>query len=188
MNESQLINSCLKKDKRAWDMFVQKYSRLIYWAIKKRFSGSNFSFNQDDVDCIFQETFLLILQGGKLFQLKDIKTISGWLAMIAANKTVDFMRKKIKEDKKLVVNMIEIKDEKSEQELYDRDILNLVSNFINVLPAKQKVVIFLNIVEGRTHREISKIINIPMNTVSTIIVRAKQKIKKEFNKIDLKDL
>ena len=147
MNESQLISSCLKKDKRAWNIFVQKYSRLIYWAIKKRFSGSNFNFNQDDVDYIFQEIFLVILQGDKLFQVKDIKAISGWLAVVASNKTVDFMRQKIKEDRKLVVNMTEIKDEKSEQELYDRDLMNVVSSFINTLPAKQKAVISLNIVK-----------------------------------------
>ena len=188
MKVNKIIEGCLKKDKKSWDIFVQKYSRLIYWAIRKRLSGSGFSFNQDDIDCIFQEVFVSILNGGKLFQLKDIKTIASWLAVVASNKTIDFMRRKIKEDKRLVVEMPVLKDDKSEQELYKRDLLNVLGSIIDTLPIKEKIVISLNLIEGRTHKEIAEITAIPVNTVSTIIVRAKEKVKKELGKMGLKDL
>ena len=188
MKAHKIIEGCLKKDKKSWDIFVQKYSRLIYWAIRKRFGGSGFSFNQDDIDCIFQEVFLLILQGGKLLQLKDIKTVASWLAVIAANKTVDFMRCKIKEDKKLVIEMPALKDDKFEEELYKRDLLNVLGNIIDTLPAKEKIVISLNLIEGRTHKEIAEITAMPVNTVSTIIARTKEKVKKGLERVGLKDL
>jgi len=188
MKVYKIIEGCLKKDKKAWDIFVQKYSRLIYWAIRKRLAGSGFSFNQDDIDCIFQEVFLLILQGDKLLQLKDIKTTASWLAVIASNKTVDFIRRKIKEDKRLVVEMPVLKDDKSEQELYKRDLLNVLGNVIDTLPVKEKIVISLNLIEGRAHKEIAEIIAMPVNTVSTIIARTKKKVKKDLEKRGLKDL
>ena len=188
MEVYKIIEGCLKKDKKVWDIFVQKYSRLIYWAIRKRLSGSGFSFNQDDIDCIFQEVFVSILNGGKLFQLKDIKTIASWLAVVASNKTIDFMRRKIKEDKRLVVEMPVLKDDKSEQELYKRDLLNVLGSIIDTLPIKEKIVISLNLIEGRTHKEIAEIIAVPVNTVSTVIARAKEKVKKELEKRGLKDL
>ena len=188
MEEGQIIKGCLKNDKKSWDIFVQKYSKLIYWAIRKRLSGSGFSFNQDDIDYIFQEVFLLILQGDKLRQLKDIKTVASWLAVIASNKTVDFMRRKIKEDNKLVIEMPVLKDDKFEEELYKRDLLNVLGNIIDTLPAKEKIVISLNLIESRTHKEIAKITAMPVNTVSTIIARTKEKVKKGLEKMGLKDL
>jgi len=188
MKVNEIIEGCLKKDKKSWDIFVQKYSRLIYWAIRKRLTVSNFKFSQEGIDCIFQEVFVSILNGGKLFQLKEIKTIASWLAVIASNKTVDFMRRKIKEDKRLVIEMPVLKDDKSEQELRKSDLLNVLGSIIDALPVKEKIVISFNLIEGRTHKEIAEITAMPVNTVSTIIVRTKEKVKKELEKRGLKDL
>lgn len=188
MNEIELIRRCLQKEKKAWDVFVRKYSKLIYWAIRKRLNASGFKFSQDDIDGIFQDVFLSILEGDKLGQLKDPKIIPGWLAIIASNKTVDFMRCKIKEDKKLVIEMPVLKDDKFEEELYKRDLLNVLGNIIDTLPAKEKIVISLNLIEGRTHKEIAEITAMPVNTVSTIIARTKEKVKKGLERVGLKDL
>jgi len=188
MNELELIKRCLQKEKKAWDVFVQKYSKLIYWAIRKRLNASGFKFNQDNIDGIFQEVFLSILEGDKLHQLKDPKIIPGWLAMIASNKTVDFMRRVIREDKRLVVDMPVLKDDNFRQELQQRDLFDLIGNSINSLSAKAKIAISFNLLQGRTHKEIANIMNIPANTVSTIIVRAKEKLKQDLERKGIKDL
>ena len=188
MKVYKIIEGCLNKDKKSWDIFVEKYSKLIYWAIRKRLSASSFKFSQDDIDYIFQEVFLLILQGDKLGQLKDIKTIASWLVVVASNKTVDFIRRKIKENEKLVVDIPVLKDDKFEEELHKRDLLNVLGNIIDTLPNKEKIVISFNIIEGRTHKEIAEITAMPVNTVSTIIARTKEKVKKGLEKIGLKDL
>lgn len=188
MKVHKIIEGCLNKDKKSWDIFVQRYSKLIYWAIRKRLAVSSFESSQDDIDCIFQEVFVSILNGGKLFQLKDIKTIATWLAVIASNKTVDFMRCKIKEGKRFVIEMPVLKDDKFEEELYKRDLLNVLGNIIDTLPIKEKIVISLNLIEDRTHKEIAEITTMPVNTVSTIIARTKEKVKKGLEKMGLKDL
>jgi len=188
MNELELIKRCLQKEKKAWDIFVQKYSRLIYWAIRKRLSISSFKFSQDGIDSIFQEVFLSILEGDKLRQLRDAKMIPGWLAMIASNKTVDFMRRTIREDRRLVVDMPVLKDDNFKQELQQRDLIDLIGSSINGLSDKAKIVISFNLLQGRTHKEIANIMNIPANSVSTIIARAKEKIKQDLERKGIKDL
>ncbi len=188
MNEIKLINRCLKKDKKAWDLFVQKYSKLIYWAIRKRSAASSFELSQDDINCIFQEVFLSILEGNKLLQLKDAKAIAGWLAIIAFNKTVDFMRRRIRDNKRLIPDMPMLSSSNFKQELFHRDLLNVISNIVDTLPSKEKIVISLNLLKGRTHKEIAGIINIPVNTVSTTIARTKEKLKKELVKQGIKNL
>jgi len=188
MSESELIKRCLKKEKKAWDIFVQKYSRLIYWAIRKRLSASGFKFGQDDTSGIFQEVFLSLLKGGKLRQLKDNKTIPGWLAIIASNKAIDFMRHRIREDRRLVPDMPLLKDHKFKQELHQRDLIDVIGSIINTLPAKAKVIITFNLLDGRTHKEIADIMNIPANTVSTVIARTKEKLKQGLEKKGIRDL
>ncbi len=188
MNEIELIRRCLQKEKKAWDVFVRKYSKLIYWAIRKRLNASGFKFSQDDIDGIFQEVFLSILEGDKLGQLKDPKIIPGWLAIIASNKTVDFMRRTIREDRRLVVDMPVLKDDNFKQELHQRDLIDLIGSSINSLSAKAKIVISFNLLQGRTHKEIASIMNMPVNTVSTLIARAKEKLKQDLERKGIKDL
>lgn len=188
MNEINLIDRCLKKDKKAWDLFVQKYSKLIYWAIRKRSAASSFELGQDDIDCIFQEVFLSILENNKLLQLKDVKAIAGWLAIIAANKTIDFMRRRIRDRERLIPDMPVLSSGNFEQELFHNDLLSVISDIIDTLSPKKKIIISLNLLKGRTHKEIAGIMNIPVNTVSTTIARTKEKLKKELTKQGISSL
>ena len=188
MDELELIDCCLKKEKKSWDIFVQKYSKLIYWAIRKRLGVSGFKFSQDDIDSIFQEVFLSILEEDKLQQLKDAKAISGWIAIIASNKTVDFMRRIIREDRRFISDVSILKDDSFKQELHRRDLFDIVGNIINNLSAKARVIVSFNLFEDKTHKEIASIMKLPINTVSTVIARAKEKLKQNLERKEMRDL
>lgn len=187
MNEFELIKRCLNKEKESWNIFVQKYSRLIYWAIRRQLSLSGFTFDEGDIANIFQEVFLSIIEGSKLAQVKEKKLLSGWLAMVASNKTVDFMRRKIRNGSLLVPDAAILKNDGAEQELFDSDLTQIIKNIIDTLPAKERIIISLNLLEERTHQEIAGVLGIPINTVSTIIARTKEKIKKELEKKGITD-
>jgi len=187
MNELDLINRCLKKEKKAWDVFVQKYSRVIYWAIRKRLSISGFKFVQDDANNIFQEVFLTILEGDKLRQVKDTKTIPGWLAMIASNKAIDFMRRAIRQENRLVSEEPVLKDDNFKQELQRRDLLEAINSSINALSARARLIISFNLLQGRTHQEIAAMMSMPAKTVSTVIARTKEKLKQDLERKGIKD-
>ncbi len=183
MNSSRLIQRCIQKDKKAWRVFLKKYSRLIYWAIKKRLAAINSDSQQCDIEDIFQEVFLTLLKQDKLSQLKDEKTLPGWLAMIASNKTTDYMRRKFRNRENLIVEFPNFADYSFEQNLLKRNTFSLIDKIIESLSTKEKLVISLNILEEKTHKEISEITKIPLNTVSTVISRTKEKIKNELKKM-----
>lgn len=185
MDEAELIVRCINKDKKAWDIFVERYAKLIYWAIKKRFSASSFSFNEYDVQNVFQEVFLTLLENDKLAQIKDTKLISGWLVMVASNKAIDFMREKISDSQYLVADPV-FADSECSQHLLNREITGIVKELIEGLRDKEKIIISLNLFDGKTHQEIADMLGIPANTVSTTISRAKEKLKKELEKKGIK--
>ena len=181
MNEQEIIKRCLAKDKKAWSLFIDKYSRLVYWAIHRQLSIAKLEHSQADIDDIFQEVFLTILKGDKLFQLKNPRKLSGWLAMIAPSRAVDFMRQKISRGQSLNLDDLVFKDGDFKQDIFDRDISALLREIIGGLANKERIVISLNLLEDKTHKEIAQILGIPVNTVSTVVVRAKEKLRKELN-------
>ena len=187
MKEVELLKRCLDNDKKAWGLFVEKYSNLVYWAIRKRLSCSAFQYNQSDIDDFFQEVFVAILEGQKLAQIRDVKFIPGWLAMFASNKTVDFMRQKARLNESLGLNEAIFKDSGEDDDLLSRDMVSLVKEVINSLSDKERIIISLNLLEGKKHQEICKMLNIPINTVSTIISRTKQKLAKSLEKMGIGD-
>jgi len=182
MSESEIVKRCLKKDKKAWSVFIRRYSRLVHWAIRKRLTTGGFRWNKADIEDIFQEVFLMILQGNKLLQLKNVKFIPGWLSMVASNKTIDFMRQKARWEQNLAFDRPAFKDCAFEQELFSREVLAVTKEIIDTLSNKEKIIISLNLFEGRTHKEIASIAGISVNTVSTIVARTKEKLKKELEK------
>jgi RNA polymerase sigma-70 factor (ECF subfamily) len=187
MKESDIIKRCIKQDKKAWNLFIEKYSRLIYWAIRKRLTISGFHHNEADIEDIFQEVLLSILKGNRLLQLKNPKYLASWLAITASNKTVDYMRQKISSQQDLIVEMPEFSDHALTHDLLERDAINVIKEVVNALSDKERIAISLNILENRTHKEIAQITKIPINTVSTMIARAKEKVKKGLKRKDLKN-
>ena len=177
MNETELIKLCLKRDEKAWGVFIERYSKLVYWAVRKRLLISGFQCDDSDVEDIFQEVFLKVLKGEKLSQIKDAKFIPGWLSMVASNKTVDFMRQKVRREQKLVVDSEVFKDYSFEQDLLNQDLLAVIKEIINTLSDKERIIISLNLLEERTHSEIAYILKIPVNTVSTVVARTKEKLR-----------
>lgn len=186
MNDAELILRCIRKEKEAWDIFVQRYSRLIYWAIRKRLTVSSFVLREEDIKSIFQDVFIVILEGNKLEQLKDVKFLPGWLAMVASNKTVDFMRERMRSESHFTPKAAVVKEDTFEEDLCANDIADILRKIIETLQSKEKLIISLNLFEERTHEEISRMSGMPINTVSTVIARTKEKIKKELVKRGIK--
>jgi len=180
MNEAELIKLCLEKDERAWSIFIERYSRLVYWAIRKRLLINGFQCDEGDIEDIFQEVFLTIFKDRKLSQLKDTKFISGWLAMVASNKTVDFIRKNTRREENLVIENENFADYSFEQDLFGQDTLKVIKEIIDTLSDKERIIISLNLLEEKTHGEIANILNTPMNTVSTVIARTKDKLQQRL--------
>lgn len=183
MNEIKLIKLCQEKDKKAWKIFLKKYGKIIYWAIRKRLEKITSDYQQNDIEDIFQEVFLTLFEGNKLNQLNNIKFLPGWLAMVSSNKTIDYMRKKISNKEDLTIDFTTFKDDSFKESLLNRDDFALVNTVIENLSDKERIIISLNILEEKTHQEIAKITSLSINTISTIIARTKQKIKNNLKKM-----
>lgn len=98
MTDQEFVCRCVRKDRQAWDEFVNKYSRLIYKYISAvlEIKGQNLSFS-DNLNDIFQEIFLLLTKDNfkklKSFKGKNGCTLATWLRVVTINFTIDYLRK-----------------------------------------------------------------------------------------------
>ncbi|MDD5072875.1 MAG: sigma-70 family RNA polymerase sigma factor [Candidatus Omnitrophica bacterium] len=196
----QLIEGCIKKDKRSWDMFVERYSKVVYWAIRDRLKRLGYNFEDEDINDIHQDVFIALWAGDKLAQLKEKDKVAGWLAMVAGNAAVDHFRRMKRQSPPNSISIYEeiykngdggtrtleevlpSKAPGPDREAQLSEAREALESVIEALKPKEKIAVKLDILHGMKHSEIADALNIPVNTVSTTIARAKKYLKEKLEK------
>ena len=195
LNDGQLINHCLDKNHQAWTEFVERFSKVIYWAIKDKLKRWGYTFKEQDVEDIYQEIFTKLWQGSRLKEVRNSKKISGWLVMVAGNGAIDYFRRKNKEapNRYNHIEQMEIaldedltlSNNNPLQVLYTREIKEILESALESLTSRERITITLSHLYRKKHREIAELLNIPLNTVSTIISRTKERLRDKLKERDI---
>lgn len=194
----ELIQGCIKKDKRSWDIFVERYSKVIYWAIRDRLKRFGYNFEDEDINDIHQDVFIALWSGSKLAQLKDSNKVAGWLAMTAGNAAIDYFRRMKRQsppnsisiyeeiykngdgEAKTLEEVLPSKVAGPDREAQLNDARVVLKSAIESLKPKERIAIELNLLHGMKHGEIADALKLPVNTVSTTIARAKKYLKEKL--------
>lgn len=134
---------------------------------------------------IVQDSFITAIQ--KNHQLKDEKAIFGWLKKIVVNNALQFIRKTSKDnfittepseipDNTLTEMTTSAIDEKIHILEYDFTREELLKS-IDSLPSHHKSVFNLYYIENYSHAEISRLLEIPVNTSKSHLMRAKKSVQ-----------
>lgn len=194
----ELIKGCINKDKRAWDIFVERYSKVVYWAIRDRLKRFGYNFEDEDVNDIHQDVFIVLWAGNKLAQLKDGDKVAGWLAMVAGNAAIDYFRRMKRQspqnsisiyeeiyknddgEAKTLEEVLTSKGAGPDREAQLNDAREVLESAIESLKPKERMAAKLNLLHGMKHNEIADTLKLPVNTVSTTIARAKEELKQRL--------
>ena len=98
-DERKLVRRCVQQDKKAWDIFVDKYNRVISHSIVQTLNKYASPLENKIVDELFNTVFLSLLENNckKLSQFQWKCKISSWLHLIAVHITIDYLRKQSKD-------------------------------------------------------------------------------------------
>jgi RNA polymerase sigma-70 factor, ECF subfamily len=168
LSEKSLIALVLlNNDHRAFEKIVLKYQSDVRGLFIKLTNG-----NKALADDLAQDTFIRAYKYLRTY--KATASFSTWLYRISFNVFVDHTKSLKKTDD------IEGYDCISDD---DKDVGSEIDmqSALKVLNGNEKVAIVLHYDKGYSHNEIAKIMNIPLGTVKTNILRAKEKLKKYYN-------
>ena len=179
LNFEDIIVGCLHNENKSKEMVYKSfYGYLI--AIVLRYVN-----DRNDAEELVNDVFIKVFKAIPQFKFPENKeehekAFKGWISKIASRTAIDFLRTK--------KSLMSIDDIVEEQEpltelniisaLNVKDILKL----LDALPDTQKMIFNLFEVEGFSHDEISKLLNIPESSSRVYLTRAKNKLRTLYGK------
>ena len=178
--DARLVQRARKGDSRAYNSFVQKYQRALYYHILKMVHDKNV------VDDLVQETFIKAFDNIDSYNTNY--AFSTWLYRIASNHTIDYLRKK-KLNTLSIDEPVQTKEGEMDMELSDEEAETdepamrkerhqILREAIQNLPEKYQKVIQMRHMEERSYDEISEELGLPLGTVKAHIFRARELLYK----------
>ncbi len=178
-SDKELVGRCLNGDADAWSDFVDRFSGLVYWAIKRKFNRYYSAYLTSDVEDIYQRFFAGVWEKKRLASISGRDNIAPWIIVLASNLTIDFMRRKKREEDFFQNNLTEeIPAADDNAVIFVQEKRDMLDEAMAALKERERACLELSYIGGKTHKEIAGIFNVPANSVSTMIARAKSKIKR----------
>lgn len=191
MEDSQLILRFIDGDVQAFNLLVTRWQNRLY----------NFVFKvlgrREDAKDVTQKTFIKVYKN--LRKLKNIEKFTPWIYQIAMNLCRDEMRK-MKRSPTVSLNEkirtssgenMELQDFLSDgssdiaDELYQGEVAEIIRKGLNMIPEEQRLVIIMKEYQGLKFREISEILQEPLNTVKSRMYYGLNALRKALAKLEI---
>ena len=187
-NEKRLIHDCLSQDKKAWDTFVNSYSKVISHGIFHTLKKYSAEIEDHIVEDLFHTTFLSLLENNykKLRQFRWNCKLSSWLHLIAARTTIDYLRKQKhtrsldqeNDDNVKMADQIPNGNPLADESIEVIEEKKSLETLIKALKPREQFFIQLYIVQELSVPEIAKLMRITPNNVYQMKNRVIGKMKK----------
>lgn len=168
MSIDKIIKGCKAKDRKCQQALYQ-ITAIDLMRVAQRYMK-----NKDEAKDIFQEAYLKIFQ--KIDQFDPQKgSIGAWAGRIVSNLAIEKLRgKKVFSN---IENLPVALHPVSKEDILGRISADELLAVIHDLPESYRIVFLLYIVEGYSHKEISKKLKITESTSRSQLVRARSKLK-----------
>jgi len=185
-DEQKLVERIRAGDIASFRELVEQYKKKIYYLAYDMVG------NHQDAEDISQEVFIKVFRFIKTFR-QDAK-LSSWLYQVTVNSCIDMQRKKIAKPQVLMessdIENIQHATSQADGKLSEPERKaagNLLQSHIRKLlqkisPRERSVFVMRYYNEFKLN-EIAEILNVSTNTIKSLLLRAKKKLKKELSPV-----
>jgi RNA polymerase sigma factor (sigma-70 family) len=160
-----IINGCLKGSRRDQELLYRRHAAKLY-AVCLQYSG-----NDEEARDILQEGFIKIFEN--LIHYKHEGSFEGWIRRIMVNTALERYRSKHTLRRVDDIDQIPEIDAEPDNEDYAGLEATDLLGIIRELPPKYRMVFNLFAIEGYSHKEIGKMVNISEGTSKSNLSRAR---------------
>jgi RNA polymerase sigma-70 factor (ECF subfamily) len=174
--DRELLKRCLSRQPGAWNDFVDRFLGLIYHVIQHTAHLRSMPLGAEDIEDLASEILLQLVANdyAALKQFRGQSSLSTYLTVIARRICVkELARKAAAREVQPPAEPENDHDEKAS----GLERLEEVERLLSRLPGREREVVRLHYIEGRTYEEISMELNIPVNTIGPILSRARKKLR-----------
>lgn len=166
-----LIKDVIKNDKTAQQRFYQLYAPKMY-GICLRFAGNKF-----EAEDLLQEGFIKVFRYLKFYRKEG--SLEGWIRRTIVNTAINILKRDAKHKRHVDIDNAEMVQNNREDPSRIL-ILEHLLNLVNLLPTGYRMVFNLYVIEGYSHKEISKMLGISENTSKSQLSRARSILQKKI--------
>lgn len=171
MDLKAAINGIKEKDETAFEFIYNSTSSSVYGIIKAIIKDHN------KTEDVMQDTYVKMIKSINSYNNKY--NFKSWLLTIARNTALDYYRKIIKE---------EIIDVNENEHLFPQqksvaESKSLANYYLSLLDDDEREIVVLFAMENFKHKDIAKIVNKPIGTVTWIYNKAIKKLKKASKEV-----
>jgi RNA polymerase sigma-70 factor (ECF subfamily) len=178
--DRDLLNRCLAKKPGAWNDFVDRFLGLVYHVIQHTAHLRSVVLKPEDTEDLASEILTQIIANdyAVLKQFRGESSLSVYLTVVARRICVHELARRATAKE---VQPPPDTPEPAEDEPISTGLERLeeVERLLSKLPGREREVVRLYYIEGRSYEEISMELNIPVNSIGPILTRARKKLRSE---------
>ena len=169
MSLKKLIQQCADNNRKAQEEIYRLFADKLF-ALSLKYSR-----NKQEAEDNLQEGFITIFN--KVSQFKHKGSFEGWMKRIVINTALQKYREK---NVLNLVNEENIRDEVIVEVEEDKISLDYLLNLIQDLPNQYRLVFNLYVLDGYSHKEVAKILQISEGTSKSNLSRARRILKRKI--------
>ena len=171
-----LVQRCLKREAGAWNDFVDRFLGLFYHTIHYTAHLRSVLLEPEDVEDLAAEILLQLVANdyAALRQFRGNSSLATYLTVIARRICAHELSRR-KASREAAADRA-AREERPRAEI-GLENLEEVERLLRKLPTREREVVRLFYLEGRTYEEISAELDIPVNTIGPVLSRAKKKLR-----------
>ncbi len=181
--DKKLLQRCLNREPGAWNDFVDRYLSLIYHVIHHTSHLRSVTLRPEDVEDVAAEILLEIVAKDYhvLRQFRGNSNLATYLTVIARRTCIHELVKRAGGAEAAGDGQRRAAAEADEPPKVEGGLESLeeVQRLLKKLPSKEREVVRLFYLEGRSYEEISTELHIPVNSIGPVLSRARQKLRQK---------
>lgn len=177
-----LLRRCLSRDAGSWNDFVDRFLSLIYHVIGYTAHLRSVRVGPEDTEDIAAEVLLKIVANDfrVLREFRGEASLATYLTVVTRRICIEQLVRRQKAREALRVG--EARDilgdpDDAPAALKGMESLEEVEKLLRRLPAKEREIVRLYYLEGRTYEEISTETDVPVNTIGSLLSRVRKKLR-----------
>ncbi len=188
----QLIQDLTDGKKESWDLFVERFSKLVYFSINKVIRSYTCSLQEEDIEDIYNGIFLSFIEKDyrKLRQFEGRSSLASWIRLISIRSTIDFLRVQKTEisidddtdETRPVIDTLHDRNPTAHEYIELSQTDKIVKESIEELPPSDRLFMELYYEKELPPEEIAEIMNVTVSTVYSKKNRVREKLKNILQK------
>lgn len=179
--DRKLLKRCLNREPGSWNDFVDRFLSLIYHVIGYTAHLRSVRLTPEDVEDIAAEILLKIVAGDfrVLREFRGEASLATYLTVVARRICIqELVRRQAKDpQQRAVVGVPEPEADDAPAALRGMESLEEVEKLLRRLSGREREIVRLYYLEGRTYEEISTATEVPVNTIGAVLSRARKKLR-----------